>query len=67
MREITKTELAETFPSGGHIEILRGNKDAICKKCGKALEDHKMYTYPGYSSGYSYGPVLGCDGKFYHL
>lgn len=63
MREIMKTELAETLPSGGHIEILRGNKDAICEKCGKPLGDHKMYTYPGYD----YGPVLGCDGKFYHL
>ena len=43
--------------------VSRASGLYVCEVCGKQFYDHPTYNYPGYS----YGPIKGCDGNFYHL
>lgn len=44
-------------------KVLRASGRCVCEICGKIFYEHPEYNYPGFT----YGPVLGCDGIFYHL
>lgn len=43
--------------------VLRASGEYVCEICGIKFWEHPMFAYPGMN----YGPIKGCDGKFYHL
>lgn len=45
------------------VEVLRANADAVCSACNRPYSSHHMVHY----MGLDYGPVIGCDGRYYHL
>lgn len=56
-----RKELAGELPPDARP--LRASGQYTCEVCGKIYYNHPMYNYPGYT----YGPIKGCDGNFYHL
>lgn len=44
-------------------ELHRASGDCLCDMCGRTFRQHPRFHYPGLD----YGPVRGCDGRYYHL